>query len=135
MAILTWNEKLSVGVPELDNQHKKLIDLVNNFFEALKSGSSSSVIGASMPVLQNYVNKHFAEEEAFMKKIGYPKIAEHHAIHVELGEKVEKLSAALASGKEVNALKVGQFFKNWLVEHIVREDSQYGKFAAQMSAK
>lgn len=132
---MTWTDKLSVGVPQIDEQHKKLIDLVNNFFDAMKSGQGSQALQKACPELVNYVNKHFSDEEKFMQEIGFPGLEQHKKLHAELTDKVKKLISAIQSGASVNTLKVGQFLRDWLTNHISTVDMQYGKHAAQQTVK
>ena len=135
MAIITWNDKLSVGVPQIDQQHKKLIDIVNTFFDAMKSGQGSKALEKAIPELVNYVDKHFSDEEKFMQEIGFPGLQDHQKLHRELTDKVKKLIAAIQSGQSVNTLKVGQFLRDWLTHHISTIDMQYGKHATQQTVK
>lgn len=74
MELIKWTENLSVGVKELDNEHKKLIDLLNQLYTGMKNREENKVIKSILDDLVNYTLSHFAHEEKYFKQYNYPKL-------------------------------------------------------------
>jgi hemerythrin len=72
MAMVTWNDNLSVNVAEIDLQHKKLVGLINELFDAMKIGKGKDVTGKILDGLISYTATHFTQEERYFDKFGYP---------------------------------------------------------------
>ena len=84
MAAITWDETLSVKVNSIDLQHKKLIDLINSFYENLDKKSNKEKILTLIRALKDYTLFHFSTEERYMKQAGYPDFEKHKAEHQKL---------------------------------------------------
>ena len=86
MTFMTWNDKLSVGVASIDEDHRKLIGLIDELYEGLQSGHSKEVLCGVLDRLVDYTQYHFEREEGFLRKTGYPEIAEHKKEHDTMTE-------------------------------------------------
>ena len=128
MALMEWSEKLSVNIKEVDEQHKKWIKLLNDLHDAMKSGKGNEVIGSTLSGLVEYTKVHFATEEKLLQSHSYPAFLAHKKLHTEMVAKVESLESQYKSGKPVLSVEVMQFLKNWLSEHIVGTDKNYGPY-------
>ena len=117
-----WSENLSVGVPAMDQHHKKLVDLINVLHAAMRSGKSRDVLGTALDELSKYVDYHFAAEEKLMKEHHCSGLAEQIAAHAGLVEKVAALRQQFASGEQGLSSEVLTMLKDWLVTHIQRKD-------------
>ena len=71
MPLMQWNEKMSVGVSTFDNEHKKLIDLVNALHDGIQANRTPDVLGKVLDGLISYTATHFKHEEEFFAKSGY----------------------------------------------------------------
>ena len=127
MPLLSWNEKLSVGVASLDEDHKKLVALLNQLFDAIYSGHGKESLGKTLDDMIAYAKTHFNHEEMFFAQTAYPDSAAHHAEHekftcrvLEEREKYKKGATGTLS------LEVINFLKNWLLDHIQGTDKKYG---------
>jgi len=127
MALIQWAPVLSVGVTQFDNEHKKLVDMVNNLYDAIKAGKANSAIGTILDELVRYTGSHFGAEERLMQQHGYSGLAKHKAEHAALVKQVLEIQKGFKEGKALpqNLL---QFLRDWLMKHIVGEDKQYGPF-------
>jgi methyl-accepting chemotaxis protein len=114
----------------MDRQHQRLFDLINQFYDALQDGKSKDVLSKTLTELVSYVDIHFADEENLMRQIRYPALAAHQTKHRRLVDHVKKLFSDFQAGRPVNSLNLADFLKNWLVQHIQKEDKQYGRFWA-----
>ncbi|MBE0603399.1 MAG: hemerythrin family protein [Deltaproteobacteria bacterium] len=128
MPLFVWDESYSVKIRQFDEQHKKLIDMVNRLYEAMRNGEGSKVIADVLASLAAYTQTHFSNEERVMKLHGYPGYVSHKAIHDKLVAQV--LDYQKKAETEANTLSPGVmvFLKDWLVQHIQGVDMKYGPF-------
>lgn len=128
MAYITWDEKYSVGVREVDLQHKKLVEMVNTLHDAMKAGKGKDALASVLQDLINYAASHFATEEKYMTKFNYPAYPTHKNEHEKFVKQVLDFQKDFNSGKAVMTLEVMNFLKNWLVNHILGTDKKFGPF-------
>ena len=128
MALLNWNDSLSVGVKEIDGQHGKLVDMVNQLHEAMKQGKADTVMMGIIQEMKRYAANHFATEERLMTTHNFPGYAAHKAEHQAFVGKVEALEADLKSGKVAVSSAILDFLSKWLVNHIKGTDMKYSSF-------
>jgi hemerythrin len=126
MALMEWSPAFSVKVKKYDDQHKKLVDLVNQLHDAMKAGEGITILGTVLQSLIAYTGSHFADEEKMMQANAYPDYAKHKAAHEALVKKVLELQQQFQSGKTMLTMSVMSFLKEWLVNHIQGEDKKYG---------
>ncbi len=136
MALISWQDRYSVNIKEIDDQHKKLIDMINELHEAMMSGKGKDVMTTVLDKLASYCVTHFTVEERLMSSNGYPGFDEHKAKHVKMNEKVKQLQQSLAqSGTSVMSNDVMTFLKNWLDKHIMGTDHKYAPFLHDKGVK
>jgi hemerythrin len=127
MPLMTWTEKMSVGVKQLDDDHKKLVDMVNQLYDGISTGKGKEALGPILDELINYTKIHFGREEALFAKTGYPVAADHKKEHDALTKQVLDVQAKFKNGASaILSLEVMNFLKNWLVGHIQGCDQKYG---------
>ncbi|OIQ70087.1 bacteriohemerythrin [mine drainage metagenome] len=126
MALFAWDDSLSVGHGFIDNDHKKLVTMVNSFHEAMEQGRGNEVIGKVLNNLAIYTKEHFAREEAEMQRIEYPKYKLHKLEHEKLLKQVTGLQADFAGGRVMMTMDISRFLRDWLVTHIQQTDKQLG---------
>ncbi len=132
---ITWSGELSVGIEEIDAQHKVLVDLINRMHDAIEEHHGSEVVLGILSDLADYTKIHFAVEESLMRILDYPGYEEHKEIHDELLEHVVELQQKVASGKTAISFELMHFLKSWLSKHILEEDMQYSGFFLSVGAK
>ncbi len=128
MPLMTWTDQLSVNVQQVDSQHKKLVELLNNFHDSMKLGKGKEAMGKTFSALLDYTVYHFGTEEDFFKKYGYPNSATHKKEHEALTKQVLELSERFSRGEPVVSAETMTFLKNWLNDHILGSDKKYGPF-------
>lgn len=128
MEYLKWDDKLSVGVKVFDDEHKKLIALVNDLNQLVVVGSKEAALEKALTGLIDYTKKHFKDEETMMEKYKYPAYVKHKSEHVALTAKVEDFYKRLSEGKANFSLELIKFLQDWLVNHIKGTDMQYKSF-------
>ena len=127
-ALIKWDSSLSVNIRLIDQQHQKLVDLVNQLYQALKSGKGGEVLAEILGSLVDYTQRHFAEEERMMRAHDYPETEQHLAAHAELIRQVGEFKAKLAQGTVSISSDLFNFLKSWLLHHIKQEDKAYGPY-------
>jgi hemerythrin-like metal-binding protein len=125
--MIRWSEAYSVGNRKMDEQHKKLIDLVNHLYAAMRSGRANDVVATILQELIDYTATHFADEENLMKKYNCPELGKQQAMHKELVRQVLDLQEQFSQGQPLGT-RVFHFLKGWLVNHIQNEDRKYGAY-------
>lgn len=131
MALFEWQPRFSVGIPELDQQHQRLVALINELHEAMMKGKGSAVQQKILAELVRYTQTHFDAEEAFMRSLQYPAFPEHRLNHEKMTREVRTLQQNLVAGNEILSIDLMTFLRDWLQNHILKEDSQYAAYARQ----
>jgi len=127
MSKLKWSDKLSLGAPVIDGQHKQLVQLANNLISAVRDGEKD-VLPAFFEELMDYTEYHFQDEEMFMADVEYPDLEEHRGLHDDLRAQVVGYRDLCLSGECPEADDVVAFMKKWLISHIVYSDMKIGAF-------
>jgi hemerythrin len=126
MPLMTWTDKLSVGVAALDDDHKKLVTMLNELYDAMQAGHGRDSLGRILDGLVQYTKMHFAREEKFFAQTGYLAAGPHKQEHEALTRQVLDVQKKYAAGAVTTlSLDVMHFLKNWLVNHIQGSDQKY----------
>ncbi len=114
-----WGEYLSVGVAEIDGQHRELFDRFNALLEAYENGSAAGEITRLFTFLEVYVVTHFSDEERLMQRIGFPAYLKHREVHKGFIRQVEALRERLENEGPNQGLiaTVTLTVNGWLIEH------------------
>jgi len=131
--MLEWDQKLSVGVENIDLQHRYFIDLIGRLSIEL-AGQDKDYQAKLIDELSGYTRQHFTAEENLMYKLGYPNLEEHRESHQNLLEKLHGQIGLylldMLEGEEIIA-----YLSTWLLKHILKEDRQLGQFIAEVKIK
>ncbi len=125
MAFVAWNENLSVGIAQIDQQHRQLIDMINELHDAMCKGQGKNILKPLLARLFQYTQTHFTAEEALMQQAQYPKFAAHKAAHEKLVSQVRDLKQRFDAGEYLLSIDTMKFLQNWLTDHILGVDKQY----------
>ncbi len=129
MALIEWSDSLSVKIPSIDEQHKKLVGMVNSLHEGIAKGNSKEVLVDVFDGLAQYTVEHFGYEEKFFNEFGYEDSEKHTAEHQDLVQQVVELKQKLDNEEGfMFGLEVMDFLKSWLTEHIMGSDRNYSSF-------
>ena len=126
MALMTWDEKLSVGIPSIDDQHMVLVETLNDLHAAMMKGNARAITETLLRNLVAYTRDHFASEESMMAASGYPGLAAHRNKHTELTRQVSEYVARYERGEISLSIDLLNFLRGWLTNHILVEDHEYG---------
>ena len=130
MEKIKWDERLSVGIEVIDEQHKEWIKHFNEVLSAIESNLGPGQISKTLSFLIDYTQFHFSTEEKFMVQYDYPEIESHKSRHAEIQGTINTLirdfeeeGATYELSKSLNTL-----MSNWLINHIIKVDQVFGEF-------
>ncbi len=126
--LMQWSSELSVGINSIDQQHKRLVDLINQLNDAMKQKLSKSTLLHTINELKQYTVEHFAKEEVLFKKYSYPETESHQRIHAIFVDKVKKFEEDVSAGRVTVSMSIMTFLKDWLIKHIMGTDKKYAPF-------
>ncbi len=134
--LLEWNENLSIGVPSIDEQHKVLLGLLNELFDATEAGRGQVVLGKVLKELADYTVYHFRYEESLLAQTGYSAAPDHMKEHDELIRLVQVQSQKYEDGaREILSQELLKFLRRWLDMHIMGSDKKFGAHLVSMGIK
>ncbi|MDA3845911.1 MAG: bacteriohemerythrin [Vallitaleaceae bacterium] len=128
--LLVWIKDYEIGVEEIDQEHKEIIQEFEKLYQLMKEGLGHEYYNELIDYLTNYVNWHFDHEEELQKSISYPHQEEHHRIHEELKSSILTIAKEHKDKVITNAdlIKINIFLKNWLIHHILMEDRKIAEY-------
>ena len=123
--LFEWTENMDVGYNIINDQHKKLIDLINQLHDAMKEGKSKEVMSNILEELKNYTGYHFKTEEDMFEKFNYEETNDHKTEHQLFVVKVEDFINKYSNGDTTVSMDIMTFLKDWLINHIQKTDMHY----------
>jgi hemerythrin len=125
MSIMKWSDDLSVQVAEIDQQHQRLVALINKLHDAMLAKQGKQVSSEIIDELAAYTVYHFQAEEKYMQQFKYTKYVEHKKEHSGFVQEVEQFQKDFDSGKLGLSLEIMTFLRDWVTKHIKGTDKQY----------
>jgi hemerythrin-like metal-binding protein len=127
--IVVWDDVYSVGNTVIDDQHKKLVAMINDLFQLNQNEAAvaKAVFAKAFSKAGEYAQTHFNEEEAILEKAGYPNLTEHKKEHISFMAGVWKEFALFNEGNE-SPVGLASLLKKWLLNHIAVIDKQYAPY-------
>ena len=132
-AELLWNESLSVGIQQVDDDHKVLIALLN---ELSDSKLDPRKVRRIISELIDYTQYHFRREEAIMEACGYPHLDDHRRVHRHLTDKMEQYAEIWLKDEGAEVIQeLLELLRTWLINHIMKVDAEIQAFAEGKEAE
>ncbi len=129
--VLKWSDELSVGVTALDDDHKKLFEILEQLFVASFAGVGAEQIDQTLQELHHYTKHHFAREERVMETHEYPSLEPHKFQHQKLIRQLDEIETRI-KGEAENSSEPSNdlidFLREWLIGHIQEHDHEYATF-------
>ncbi|MDR3168088.1 MAG: bacteriohemerythrin [Treponema sp.] len=128
--LVEWEDRYSVGIPFIDDQHKKLVELTNDLYKGclLGGGEARDYFMKVIRGVVDYVKYHFAAEEKILEKVKYPGLAEHKKEHEGFIKQVVGDVKNFQEGKQFVPNVFVRYLKDWILTHIAVQDKQYADF-------
>jgi hemerythrin len=125
MTILSWHDQYIIGERTIDEQHKMLFKLINDFHTHWSQVHEPKEIAMLLNKLIQYCEHHFVTEESIMEKEGFPRLEQHRHDHEKLANSIFLLNEEYAERRELASNDVQKFCKHWLVDHIINSDYEF----------
>ena len=130
-----WKDEYSVGIDSIDQQHRKLLNLINQLQTAVDYSTGEEFEREALDELVDYTRTHFSYEEGLMEQNDYPDFVPHKAMHVEMIKMVEEVIAEYDKDPDTAMSNAVEYLKSWLIKHINGTDKQYSSFLIEKGVK
>lgn len=131
MTLITWNDSLCMGLPEIDRQHKKLVRMINQLDQESRAGKGREAISEILDELIIYSATHFRMEEKYFDQFQYADSDLHKQEHAALAEKIDRFAAELngadAGARGAVIAELISFLGIWWKYHILETDMKYAE--------
>ena len=128
MMRIHWDRSIGIGVPKLDDDHKRLIGTMNYLRAHQHQGVASEAVSLVIEQIREFASLHFPREEAYMESIDYPDFEAHKQQHKQFREKITALCLDVMGHKTSAPEDIYRFLHQWVIEHILHEDKQIQAF-------
>lgn len=127
--MISWNDGLDIGVKSIDDEHKKLLDIINKFSEAIDNDTNNEEFEKIFDKLNLYIREHFTSEEVLIKKSSYKDFDKHQYQHQFFTNKISEIKDRFFSTDDYSKRKeIVIFLIDWLINHIINEDMKLIKY-------
>lgn len=134
MPYFEWTTQLDVGVDAMNDQHQRLIDIMNLLHQRVADKAPRDEIAGLVKSLADYTVRHFRAEESYMESLSYAGLARHRRIHEELLATLADHRRAFEQGATLGD-EFFAFLKLWLSAHIKGIDKKYAPGACSASGR
>lgn len=128
MAYFEWADDLVIDNGPIDDDHRHLVDLVNQLHTATSEGRGIEVVDAILNDLIAYTKGHLQREEALMASLQFPQLPQHKVHHDRFTERIDALKAKYDAGSITVAAQLSAVLRDWLSLHIRRNDKEIKYF-------
>jgi hemerythrin-like metal-binding protein len=132
MPLFIWKPSYDVGIAEIDHDHRVLVGLINELYEAMKEGHGYELLNQIMDKLLGYVATHFETEESFMRVSGYPEYEQHEQEHRRFAAMLRNMDQHRREGHSPTSIELMTFLCDWLRDHVTSVDKDLGRFAKKL---
>ena len=129
MHLITWKEEYSVGIPEVDLEHRELIELINTLHQELRGQFESNAMLEFLGEIKTRISAHFALEEKIMRERGYDEYAAHKDHHETLLVDIRNLMEDYVNGFLFSEVELATRLNDWFGEHFRTHDARLYKLA------
>ena len=132
-----WDDSLLIGFPLIDDQHRKMVEMIDRLMLACEEEKGKTEIGRALGFTVNYVKEHFRDEESLQERYAYPGINAHKRLHAQFAMKVSEIVKEFDRLGPVPSLvkKLNGALVEWLILHISVEDMKIGEHIQQVTNK
>jgi len=135
MTLFVWDAKYCLNIRGLDHQHRKLFDLFNELYAAVRLGHANEVIDKVLTQVVDYTVYHFATEEKLLHQFGYQDEAAHRAEHAQFTGQAKALARKLHAGQGDVAFATLKLLCDWLNNHILVSDRNFAPFLIERGVR
>ncbi len=124
MAKFVWTEQLNVGIEVIDQQHRRIVEYINQLDDARSNGMSNDEISWLLNELVDYTISHFGFEESLQEEAKYPFLTSHKKVHELFTKRIADFQKRVEQGEDV-IKALNSLLVTWLFNHIKRDDNDY----------
>jgi hemerythrin len=135
MAFINWGSHYTVGIPTMDNQHKRMAEVLNQLQADIRAAGDIGRIRLLLDALRQVSAEHFTAEEELMVKINFPGQAKHAEEHRALERRLAEFTGRFDGEERASAADAQVFFRSWFLEHVQKHDRDYGVYLYNQRAK
>jgi len=128
MPLFIWKRSYEIGIVEVDRQHRQLVGLINELYEAMKVGHGYELVSRLIDQLLAYAAEHLDDEEGFMRASSYPYLEAHVREHAEFRDRLAEMERGRCEGVMLPCTEMLDFLCGWLRVHILESDKDFGCF-------
>jgi hemerythrin len=132
MPLFLWKKSYEVNIPEIDAQHRRLVEVINKLSDAMMLKQGYKIMPHILEELSAYVQLHFAAEEKIMREMNYPELEDHCQMHNELAQRVLDFRTAYTNDQSLDTKALLDFLCQWLKDHISVNDKAIGRFLRRL---
>ena len=132
--ILTWDDEYRLGIPQFDEQHQRLVRLVSFIAMAVTQNGNAALIKALVLDIKSYAEVHFADEEEFVRRVGFPERERHVAEHESFRRQLMHFISEAEKEAKIG-MRVLQFMQGWVKKHVLECDRRYAEFHKERGAE
>jgi hemerythrin len=126
--LFDFDAEFRLGIQAVDNEHMKLVDMLNEVHELLSAGKKEEARKYFSETLSAYVGEHFANEEKFMESIGFPQLEDHRKVHENFKKSFQELKPQIEQADEAAFRKALSDAFPWIITHIGKTDRKYAAY-------
>lgn len=132
MPLFIWKPSYNLGIPEIDFDHRQMVGMINDLYEAMKTGRGSEVVDQILDRLIDYIGQHFDNEEGFMRAGNYPRILDHEQEHQQFRANVLAMDMRRRAGNAPPSIELLNYLCDWLRGHVTTSDKKLGRYLKRM---
>jgi hemerythrin len=132
--LVEWDDQYLIGIPRIDEQHKKLIDMTNGLYLGCLKGDAAAEAYFLKTIHEavDYVRFHFSTEEKILGRINYPDFTAHKKEHENFAREIIQQVQAFQQGKKFVPNIFVRYLRDWVLTHIAVSDKLYAKYLLDM---
>ncbi|MCK5236682.1 MAG: hemerythrin family protein [Deltaproteobacteria bacterium] len=128
MEQIQWDESFSVGVAQMDREHKRIIEMINLLLRDPEADTSSETVSEILTRITKYAGEHFATEEEILERHGYPELSSHKEKHRAFRKKAVAFCLDTMDGQISVPADALYYLKEWWTQHILTVDMRLSSF-------
>ncbi len=123
--MIKWRNEYTLGIELIDNQHKKLLEIVNRLYSAFIEKKQSEEVLTVLVELADYTKQHFSTEEYYFRKFNYENSDAHMKQHKIFIKKVDEFHAKAKEDSGRYVFSIITFLQEWMNSHFIEADKKY----------
>ena len=125
LKMIEWEDKYSVGISIIDEEHKTFIDIINRAIVAKQHNNNEEKVKDVLKEMTMYALSHFSTEEAYMIEFDYPEFQHHNEEHHDFTIRAAVYLNRVINGDYQISGEILEYLKQWLLNHIQGTDKKY----------